>query len=847
MCEETTMRIEKLKTNHFENPLGCTLDYLFFSWEITDTDAKTDKWTRIKIAQNEEMAEVLYDTGRMENYGLPYYQADFNLQTATRYYWQIELETDKGEKQSKTAWFETALSLKDSEAEWISPCVEEKAMPKLYKTFTVDKPVKRGRLYCYGQGLYEGYLGSKKIGDEFLSPGYHSYDFIQQYQTFDVTDLLVQGENELAFLLGEGWYKGRFVFEGGYENLYGNRKMLIGVLDITYMDDSKVRICTDRTWKGVQTEILDNNIYDGEVIDRTEKCEEVPVEVVWETKEKLMPRLSVPLRKVERLEVKKVHITPTGKTVLDFGETVTGWVEVHGNGYMDFKLQYSEHMQNGELHRENLRTAKAEFSFKGEVQDEWLRPHFTYYGFRYVSVEGIEQIRKEDFTAFRLMSDIEEAGEIKTSNEKINTLVENTRRSQKCNFIDVPLDCPQRDERMGWTGDIAVFARTGSFHMDTPAFLHHYMVNLQREQEALEGAVPFFVPKPKVKPHEGINPFLVTAGACTWGDAATIVPWELYLHYRDKEMLKLHYPTMCAWVEYINGRVSENEKPFLWQNDRQLGDWLALDNGNIHNPIGSTDMGLIATAYYYYSTVLCKRAAEVLEKREEAARWEAQAEKIKCAFIREYLNESGELVGNATQTAYAILLFMGLYEPGKKQVLIEGMKDALKEYNDHLSTGFVGTSMLMQALSENEMNEEAYTLLLQEDYPSWLREVNLGATTIWERWNSVNDDGIICDEGMNSLNHYTYGCVAGWMYEKMCGFGWDEDGAFYIKPMPDKRIREVKGSCKTVHGTCQVTWRYGEDERLEVGVQIPFQMKALLELPWGEKKVLETGNYWFSS
>lgn len=849
------MQITHLKTTHLENPLGYRLEHLFLSWKITDTAAATDVWTRVQIGTDPLFDKIVYDSGKMENLGVPYYQAPFVPEAETRYYWRVELETDLKERAvSNTAWFETALEEENWRANWIATVREGVAMPLLWKNFTANKPVKQARLYCCGLGLYEAWMDGKKLGDEFLLPGYHSYDLMLEYQTFDVTEALSVGSHRLSFLLGEGWYKGRFVFEGGYENLYGDRKQLIAQLVIEYQDGSKEMVCTDQTWSAEESDILGNNIYDGEIIDRNRLRAPLSIEAITGPTGRLVPRMNVPLRKVEEFSVKKVLHTPGGDTVLDFGETITGWVEVLGDGELSFLLQYGEWMENGEIYRENLRTAKAEFSFTGKAENEWIRPHFTYYGFRYVKVSGTGEFLEEDdktfagkFKAFRLMSDIEQAGEVSTSNELVNRLFDNTLRSQKCNFIDIPLDCPQRDERMGWTGDIALFSRTAAFHMYLPAFLNHYMLNLMLEQEKLDGAVPFFVPKPKPEPHEGINPFLVTAGACAWGDAATIVPWELYCRYKDVKMLKEHYPIMKSWVSYIEGRVSENEKPFLWQNDRQLGDWLALDNGNIHNPIGSTDMGLIATAYYFYSTGLCARAAEVLGEMEDLEKYQKQAAEIKAAFQAEYLEESGEIRGSRTQTAYALVLHMGLYNEKKKEILVAGLRRALEEYEGHLSTGFVGTGLLLQTLSENGLEKEAYTLLLQEDYPGWLREVKLGATTIWERWNSVNDDGTVSDLGMNSLNHYTYGCVAGWMYEYMCGFRTDSRGDLFISPLPDRRFGKAEGRCRTAAGEYVSGWQYSDTGRLQITLTVPFQAKVLVKLPWGEEKLLEAGTYIFNA
>ncbi len=838
------MNIQNLKTNHMKNPLGCRLDYLFFSWTVKNADAATDNYTRIRIGKDEALSEILYDSGEMEHYGMPYYYADFVPEYGTRYFWQVEVKTTTGTvAKSESAWFETAIAPEQWNAKWIS-AKEGEAMPYLYREFVVEKTVRKARLYCCGFGLYEAYLDEEKVGDEFLAPGYHSYDLLQQYQTYDVTNQISLGKNTLGFLLGEGWYKGRFVFEGGYENLYGERKMVTAMLCMEYTDGSEETICTDELWQGKESSILKNNIYDGEWIDRNRFTKDLPVEVLENSFDKLTERRNVPLKKVAKYPVKEIIYTKKGDVILDFGEAITGWVEVQGTGDMKFQLQYAELMQNGEFFSENLRTAEQVFSFCGNAKDEWLRPHFTYYGFRYVKVSGIEDVKAENFVAFRLMSEMERTGQIETSNEKVNRLFDNTVRSQECNFLEVPMDCPQRDERMGWTGDIGMFARTACFHYDTAAFLHHYMTNLQEEQKLLDGAVPFFVPKPKPEYHEGTNPFLVTAGACAWGDAATIVPWELYLHFRDKEMLRLQYPVMCDWAGYIRRRSKENMVPYLWQNDRQLGDWLALDNGNIHNPIGRTDMGLIASAYYYYSVQLCKKAANVLGEKSDAAAFDEEAVAIKKAFLQEFLDELGELKVEKTQTAYAVLLYLGLYEESKKQVLLNGLKAQLQAYGGHLSTGFVGTTFLMQALAENGMQKEAYSLLLTEEYPGWLREVNLGATTTWERWNSLSDDGTISGDGMNSLNHYAYGSVAGWMYEDMCGFRWDEEGNMYLKPIPDESFSWIKGGWQTVYGKLSLAWRY-ETGKLNIEVEVPFQMAVKIILPWGEECCLESGQYRF--
>ncbi len=840
------MKIDSLKTNHIENPVGYLYEYIHLTWNVWDTEEKTDLWTRIQIAGDKDFSDIILDTGKMSHYGRRFYDADMALMPKTRYYWKVMIAGKKEEAESRIAYFETGKMDEPWKADFISTREEGAAMPFLYKEFEISKRVKKAVLYCMGHGLYEPYLNGRHVGEEYLLPGYHAYDLMWEYQTFDLTEYLTEGTCVLGFLLGEGWYKGRFVFEGGYRNLYGERKKVIGELHITYQDESCQIICTDDSWKAKESGIQENNIYDGETIYMSAEKKELKVEKIETEKSLLTERINPPVHKVGEIPVREIITTPKGECVLDFGEMITGWVEFYPgkDTREEIRLLFGEVLQEGCFYRDNLRTAKAEFVVKGCHAGK-IRPHFTFFGFRYVKVEGMENVKKEDFLAIRLMSDLDITGSVVTGNENVNRLIDNTLRSQKCNFLDIPTDCPQRDERMGWTGDIAAYADSASFHMYVPGFIHHYMVNLMLEQKELGGSVPFFVPRPKPAYHEGMNPFLYTSGACGWGDAAAILPWTVYQHYGDKNMLAGEYESMCAWADYVTKRTKENKVPFLWQNDRQLGDWLALDNGDIRNPIGRTDAGLLASAYYYHSVCLCKKAAKELEKSGDERKWEELASHIKKAFLEEYLDEEGEIKGEKTQTAYALLLMFGLYENHKKEVLAAGLKRTLEEYDNHLSTGFIGTGMLCPALSESGMNELAYTVLLQEDYPGWLREVKLGATTVWERWNSLDEDGKISKEGMNSLNHYAYGSIAGWIYRYACGFRWDEENEFFISPMPDVRMKSIKGSFCNASGQFTSQWETEENGRTVYTVTVPFQAEVPFILPDGSRHILETGKHVF--
>ncbi|MFR1684556.1 MAG: family 78 glycoside hydrolase catalytic domain [Roseburia sp.] len=800
--------------------------------------------TRIIVSESSNMEKLVYDSGVQENYHENQMLVSFDLKPRTRYYWQVEVKDDKGDcAKSNPAWFETGKLQESWTAKWIGTEENEKRMPLLYKEFELKEKPESVRWHVCGLGLYEAYVNEKKAGREFLMPGYHCYDSFLEYQTLDVTELLSQGKNKIAVLLGEGWYKGRFGFDGDYRNLYGNQKKCIGELHIRYANGQEECIVTDSSWKAEESSICENGIYDGEHIDETLEHKMLSVEEIEETRP-LVERFNPRIHKVE--EFQPVSVKQEDEALLlDFGETVTGWVEITGAFETGQKvmMQYGEVLQKGRFYRDNLRTAKAEFTYVSKGKGETIRPHFTYYGFRYVKIKGLNPEKEYKYTAYRIMSDIERTGWVATDHDKVNHLLENTLRSQKCNFLDIPTDCPQRDERMGWTGDAGIFASTACFHMDSGSFFHHYMKNMQAEQEKCNGAIPFFVPRPKVKKEEHTNPFYLDSGAAVWGDAATLIPWKLYQFYGDKAMLEEQYPVMKAWVDYEYERTKENEIPYLWQNDRQLGDWLALDNGNINNPIGKTDSGFIASVYHYWSTKMVKEAAESLGLEESKVYAEREKE-IRNAILNYYFPDK-KFCLEYTQTACALLLYLKLYPEGEREVITAKLAELLKKNNGHLNTGFVGTPILCMALSENGQNQLAYDLLLNEDYPGWLHEVNLGATTVWERWNSLEEDGSISGTGMNSLNHYAYGSIAEWIYRYMCGLNpsIEEAVKMTIYPMPDQRLKKAEGSWRSVFGKYVCAWNWKSEQEVVCNIEVPFNANARFILPDGTEEILDCGKY----
>lgn len=843
------MKIVHLRVNHLKNPLGYDFPYLILSWKIIEAKAGFSDQVQVIISEKEDMSKPVYDSGIMNDFRQCQINADIRLKPRTRYFWKVSVRNQNGESaESQIAWFETAKREEAWEADFIGTKEDKQKMPVLYRDFQIKNSLKRARLYIFGAGLYEVEINGRKAGDEYLLPGYHSYDLRMEYQTFDITEFLWNGNNRISIVLGEGWYKGRFGFDDVYFNLYGEQKKCIAEIYLEDMSGKTKKICTDGSWKACTSCVGENGIYDGEHQNAGEKAEELTVKVLKDDTTLLTERTNPPVRKVQEiLPVSEVN-HKDGYLLLDFGESITGWVEFNGRLEKGQKimLQYGEILQNENFYRDNLRTAKAEFVYIADGEEKTVRPHFTYYGFRYVKVEGLKSGQKLSFRAYRLMSDIEETGKIETSNEKVNRLFSNTIRSQKCNFLDIPTDCPQRDERMGWTGDVNIFADSACFHMDSSAFFRHYTKSLYEEQKLLKGAVPFFAPRPKVPVRENTNPFYLDSGACIWGDVATGLPWTLYQYYGDKALLREQYPMMKMWVEYIRGRAKENEIPNLWQNDRHLGDWLALDNGNIHNPIGMTDSGLLASACYYQSALTVAEAGETLALEEEKE-YRGLADRIKAAFFKYYFTEEGRLNTIVTQTACAFLLYIGLYPEGSKAYLAEELKRLITENGGHLNTGFIGTPVLCPALSENGLNTLAYDLLLNEEYPGWLYEVNLGATTVWERWNSLDENGMISGTGMNSLNHYAYGSIADWMYRYMCGFkpAMGENVKMVISPMPDTRFSFVRGSFESVFGTYLSEWTYEEKKGFRYRVEVPFNANAKVVFPNGKEHFLEKGTYQF--
>lgn len=848
------MRITDLRTCHIEEPMGFAMDPPVISWTVAESTGRTQQWARVIVAEDPDMQRVLYDSGEapLDAHACP---LPIVLRPRTRYWWQVTVMAEDGDCASARSWFETGKLDEPWQAQWIAMAGDEH--PLLRRRFTLRGDIAQARLCICGLGLYEAEINGQPVSDEHFAPFYDSYHHLIQYQTYDVTEKL-RADNELTVMLGGGWYCGRFAFDYPHGRLYGDRMQLLAELHVTYADGSDAVVVTDEKWTCCAAPVTFSSIYDGESYDARLESRDVwqPVQVVPAPQGALHERLSPPVRVTEELRPTLLHI-PGGELVLDFGQVLTGWATFRdplAEG-QQVRLQYGELLQHGCFYRENLRSAKAEYTYISAGQGQRVRPHFTFYGFRYVKVEGLTeaQILAADFRAQVIHSDLETIGTLETGDPRVNRLIANARWSQRGNFLDVPTDCPQRDERMGWTGDAQAFCATASYSMYTPAFYRKYLIDMRAEQSLGGGAVPHVVPDTLSVLHDRLMKevpgFVRTPqyGSCAWGDAGTIIPWTMYCFFGSIETLRECYPGMRDWVEWIRQQDETHcGGSRLWKCGFHFADWLALDNPDPDSRFGGTDVPYVATAYYYHSACLTAKAAAALGMAEDAARYARLAEEIRTAFRQAYF-ASGHCAIQ-TQTALVLALAWDLVPDALRPLTIRQLKDRLDQRGTHLDTGFVGTSLLMPVLTDNGLHDDAVTLLLQEDYPSWLYEVRMGATTIWERWNSIMPDGLVSDTGMNSMNHYTYGSVVGWMYSHLAGLLCDEGAPGFrhvtIAPHPDRRLGHLHCTYASASGTYESCWDY-EGDTLTYRIRIPFGCTAEVLLPGHEPMHLTAGDYRF--
>ena len=704
----------------------------------------------------------------------------------------------------------------------------EVASPVFYKHFTLPEGIKKGKLIISGLGLYRAFVNGKRVGREYLTPLMNDYGECVRYQTYSLNGLLEKG-NTIEVYIGNGWFKGRFGIDDRGDCIYGDRFYLNAVI----VAEDGTKIATDESWQYRESVIGENGIYDGEHRDDTKRSDECFSATVSERKFNFVPEYTAGVTEY-LAEKAELILSPKGEKILDFKHNAAGFVRFYNRLPRGAKivLRYGEVLQDGCFYRDNLRTAKAEYVYVSDGEEKQVEPYFTYYGFRYVLVETEGQIDPADFTAVRISTQMQKTMRFCSSNDKLNRLIENVGRGQRSNFIDVPTDCPQRDERLGWTADTQVFAATASYNAESYSFYKKFMRDMAYDQETYFGG-EFPMYSPSLKGTCG-------AGGAVWSDAGVIVPWVLYNFYGDKELLRRHYRGIKKYVSLLRKGDQMRGDGHLLSAPFTFGDWLAQDGICEQSMRGGTDDTFIRSVYYLNAVKTVAEAAKILEEQDDEKFFRALAQEIRESIINEYFSVSGRLAVD-TQTAYVLSLAFDVCP--NKEKLIGGFNDRLRKDLYRMKSGFTGTPLMIRTMFENGMAEEAYRLIFNEKCPGWMYQVNLGATTIWERWNSLLPDGKISGTMMNSLNHYAYGSVAEAIYQwvgglKMLDTAWKKAR---IAPVPDHRVYGCCTEYESPYGCYRVDWQVNHHNEISLKVRIPHGCEAEICLPFSDRAPFEVG------
>jgi alpha-L-rhamnosidase len=913
------LRLTDLRCNGLKDPLGIGLRNPRLSWSLeADSRGAWQQAYHIQVAAGADFSAPVWDTGWVDS-GVSiqiHYQGPA-LSSMQAYCWRVRGRDQSGATSdwSETGVWETGLQVSDWQARWIEP--EQQVDPKAFKPaaylrkdFTAAPEIKAARLYITCHGLYEAYLNGKRVGDQVFTPGNTAYATRLQYQVYAVEDLLQAGENCLGVILGDGWYRGS-INATSTRNAHGEKLGLLCQLRLVYADGSQAWICSDQGWHTSPGPILKSDLKDGEIYDARLELDGwnqagyqadrwQSVQLASFNNQNLIPSAGPPVRKMESLRPVNIFTTPAGQTVIDFGQNIAGYavMTVQGPAGTTVKLQYSETLdEHGNFTLAYLGTGfgippllqRDEYTLKG-AGAEVYEPHFSVHGFRYVWVEGYPlQVTAENFIARAIYSDMGESGWFECSHPKLNQLHQNVLWSQKGNFLDIPTDCPTR-ERAGWTGDAQIFVHTGSLLMNVAAFFAKWIQDVSAEQYP-NGMIRNIVP---AGPPEKA-PWLLKGleGSAGWGDAIVIIPWTLYLMFGDSDILDVEYESMKRWVEYEricaeNIHWSKKLRPanwfnrqwraiqqYIWDTRYHWGEWLEPDVSLKSAPqILLKNMlfpdAIVASAYYAYSCGLLAKIAGILGKEQDAAEYGALAEKIRQAYQAEFIRPDGNLtVYPEKQAPYVRALALGLTDEALKPRLVEKLIENIERNNRHLGTGFLSTPFLCDVLSECGRPDLAYAILLQEDLPSWLYAIDHGATTIWELWDGINEQGV----PQGSLNHYSKGAVVSWFYEHICGIQLDPEQPaykhFFLRPQPGGGLVYARARYASPHGEIYSGWeqrppgrhyRFGVPANtsatvtlenvqafLHVGEVQAFQQsgdRVRFELPSGvyEFEVVESGN-----
>ncbi|WP_157094530.1 glycoside hydrolase family 78 protein [Metabacillus litoralis] len=864
------LNIYDLRVEYTQNPLGIDTLAPKFDWILDSTErSQVQTSYQILVSSNEENLANdeadMWDSGVVESdQSIQIVYQGKELQSSKTYFWKVRV-WDK--HKVATPWSQTAywsmglLDKREWKGQWIGAKKETldqkewenpELMPSAFlrKEFSVSKSIESATMYITALGLYELHLNNQKVGDAYFAPGWTDYNKRVQYQTYDVTNLLKDGENTIGTIVGTGWYAGHVGMLGTC--VYGEQPYVLVQMNITYKDGSVEQVVTDQTWKTSVGPILYSDIIKGEYYDARLELDG------WSTPGfndsnwqqplikdsydgEIVSQLDPPVRVTKNMTPIEVSKSPSSSTIFDMGQNMIGWAKLTVSGEEGTKitLRYAEMLErDGSLYTENLRRADpVDYYILSGHGVEQYEPHFTYHGFRYVEVicEKPEAILSLSIEGKVVHSDTPETGYFETSNEMVNQLYSNITWGQRGNFLSIPTDCPQRDERLGWTGDAQIFIRTASFNMDVARFFTKYvddMVDAQLDSGAFTDVVPDggWIDFKRRKYDKGetilrdvLHPIenWLTDGNPGWGDAGVVIPWTMYQVYGDKTVLVKHYEAMSKWIAYLEA----NSTDFLRPNDTVYGDWLSIG--------ADTPKEVLSTAYFAYSVKLMAKIAHALDKKEDEKKYSNLFENIKISFNKAYITSDGKIKGD-TQTVYVLALNMGLVFKEQKQLVASHLVDNIKKNDGHLSTGFLGVGYLLPVLTENGYTDVAYDLLNKDTFPSWLYSVKHGATTIWERWDGWTDHKGFQSAQMNSFNHYSLGSVGEWMFRYVAGIDVDSDIPGYkkikIQPKPGGGLTYAKGEYQSVHGKIKSEWKIEKNE-FTLKVSIPVNTEATVYMP----------------
>lgn len=839
------MHIIDLRCEYMNQPIGIGEQSPRFSW-IMEASQKgmMQQAYQLDISKDAQLNSIEYSTGKIMSDRSTHVEcAGFTAKSRERYYYRVKVWDQYGEESpwSESSYWEMGLlNPQEQNAAWISPPLSivptnSSAAPLLRKTFSVEKQISKARIYATALGIYELEINGNRVGSAYFTPGWTSYQHRIQVQTYDVTQEIKPGHNVIGSWLGNGWYKGYLGWKD-QQHIYGDRLALWMQLHIQYEDGSEELIESDSSWKCALGPITMSELYHGESYDATlypegwqladyDASTWLSVDQLDAPPAELVPQVNEAVTKHEHIVPIDSFTTPKGEQVIDFGQNLVGFITIRLNGKhgQQVIIDHAEVLDSdGNFYTENLRSAKQQLIYTCSGKgNETYEPKFTFQGFRYIRVQGLEApLQLEDFSAYALHSEMEEKGHFACSDPLINQLQQNIRWGLKGNFLDVPTDCPQRDERLGWTGDAQMFIRTATFLYEVGPFFEKWLGDLQLEQRS-DGAVPFVIPHVLSEDQYA---------SAAWGDAAVICPWTIYITSGDARILSRQYESMRGWIDYI---TQQGDDPYLWNTGFHFGDWLGLD-AKYGDYVGATEKDLIASAYYVYSLRLFVKTTAILGKDEDNKRYSDLLERVLQAFQAEFISPSGRL-GAETQTAHVLALYFDLVE-GESRERSAAKLNQLVEQNDyHLTTGFVGTPYLNFALSQNGYLDTAYLLLFQREFPSWLYPVTQGATTMWEHWDGIKPDGSLWSSNMNSFNHYAYGAIGDWLYQEVAGVQIVEEQPGYkhfrIAPQLTEQLSWAEAKLTTLYGLIRSYWQQEEQQFITIEVTVPVNTTAQLVIP----------------